>query len=83
MLEIDNKFKLKIFEVFFSKELLENQGRRDGIIFSADSLNVQTKVRFLKLIHPNNLIKFSSTQKNIFAFYEKEYSNKNLVNFSL
>jgi hypothetical protein len=81
MLEIDNKFKLKIFEVFFSKELLENQGRRDGIIFSADSLNVQTKTRFLKLIHPNNLIKLSSTQKNIFAFYEKEYSNKNLINF--
>ena len=29
MVEIDNKFKLKNFEVFFSKELLENQGRRD------------------------------------------------------
>ena len=81
MVEIDNKLKLKIFEVFFSKELLENQGRRDGIIFSADSLNVQTKTRFLKLIHPNNLIKLSSNQKNIFAFYAKENGNKNLINF--
>lgn len=81
MVEIDNKFKLKIFEVFFSKELLENQGRRDGIIFSADSLNIQTKVRFLKLIHPNNLIKLSVNQKNILTFYTKAYQNKNLIYF--
>ena len=81
MVEIDNKFKLKIFEVFFSKELLENQGRRDGIIFSADSLNVQTNTRYLKLIHPNNLTKLTTNQKNIFSFYSKEYENNNLINF--
>jgi len=81
MVEIDNKFILKIFEVFFSKELLENQGRRDGIIFSADSLNIQTKTRFLKLIHPNNLIKLTTNQKNIFLFYSKKYENNNLINF--
>jgi hypothetical protein len=81
MLEIDNNFKVKIFEVFFSKELLENQGRRDGIIFSADSLNVQTKTRHLKLIHPNNLTKLSTNQENIFSFYGESYQNKNLINF--
>ena len=81
MVEIDNKFKLKNFEVFFSKELLENQGRRDGIIFSADSLNVQTNTRYLKLIHPNNLTKLTNNQKNIFSFYSKEYENNNLINF--
>ena len=81
MLEIGNKYKLKIFEVFFSKELLENQGRRDGIIFSADSLNIQTDTRYLKLIHPNNLIKLTANQKNIFSFYAKEFKNKKLINF--
>lgn len=81
MVNINNKYKLKIFEVFFSKELLENQERRDGIIFSADSLNIQSKSRFLKLIHPNNLIKLSTNQKNIFSFYTKQYENKNLINF--
>jgi len=71
----------QILESFFSKEMLENQQRREGIIFSADSINEKDKKRYLKLIHPNKLEDLTNTQLNTFNFFSKQYDEKKIMYF--
>jgi len=71
----------QILESFFSKEMLENQQRREGIIFSADSINEKDKKRYLKLIHPNKLEDLTTAQLNTFNFFSKQYDEKKIINF--
>jgi hypothetical protein len=61
--------------------MLENQQRREGIIFSADSINEKDKKRYLKLIHPNKVEDLTTAQLNTFNFFSKQYAQKKLINY--
>jgi hypothetical protein len=75
-----NTYKLQLFEPFFSKELLEAQQRKDGLIFTADSLDSQN-VRHLRLVHPNNLSELNLKQLEIFKFYDAKFKKEQLRRF--
>ena len=76
---IRDQYTLQIFEPFFSKELIENQGYRDGLILSEDSTDRYGKTH-LKVVHPNNFKSLTSDQKRIYNFYEQAYQKKELMN---
>lgn len=77
---IRDQYVLQLFEPFFSKELIENQGYRDGLILSEDSTDTFGKTH-LKIVHPNGYKNLSSDQKRIFSFYEQAYQKGNLKNY--
>jgi hypothetical protein len=69
-----------LFEPFFSKELIENQGYRDGMIISEDSVDKLGKPH-LKVVHPNGYMELTDEQKKIYRFYEEVYQKGKLRNF--
>lgn len=77
---IRDQYTLQIFEPFFSKELIENQGYRDGLILSEDSTDRYGKTH-LKVVHPNSFNSLTSDQRRIYTFYEQAYQKKELRNY--
>jgi hypothetical protein len=77
---IRDQYTLQIFEPFFSKELIENQGYRDGLILSEDSTDRYGKPH-LKVVHPNSFNSLTSDQRRIYTFYEQAYQKRELRNY--
>jgi hypothetical protein len=75
-----NSYQLQIFEPFFSKELIESQRRRDGLILTDDSVDIN-HVKHLKLVHPDTYTSLSPKQRAIYQFYDREFRNGKLQRY--
>lgn len=75
-----NSYQLQIFEPFFSKELIESQQRRDGLILTEDTVNIH-HIKHLKLVHPDNFTSLSPKQSEMYQFYDSEFINGKLQKY--
>ena len=75
-----NSYQLQIFEPFFSKEIIESQQRRDGLILTDDSIDIH-HIKHLKLVHPDNFTSLSPKQREIYQFYDTEFRNGKLQKY--
>ena len=75
-----NSFRLQIFEPFFSKELIESQQRRDGLILNDDSVDVN-HIKHLRIVHPDKFTSLSSKQIEMYQFYDAEFRKGNLQRY--
>lgn len=75
-----NSYQLQIFEPFFSKELIESQQRRDGLILTDDSVDIY-HIKHLKLVHPDNFTNLSPKQREMYQFYDTEFRNGKLQKY--
>lgn len=75
-----NSYQLQIFEPFFSKEIIESQQRRDGLILTDDSVDIY-HIKHLKLVHPDNFTNLSPKQREMYQFYDTEFRNRKLQKY--
>jgi hypothetical protein len=80
IVKMGDEYLPQYFEPFFSKEILENQQRRDFLILVADSIDTKG-LPHLKIAHPNSYSLLTDKQKNVYNFYDSVYRKKKLNNY--
>jgi hypothetical protein len=78
--KFNNQFSLKLFEPFYSKDLIEFNKYRDGLILSLDKSD-PAYLGHLKIVHPSRFENLSLPQKRIYQYYDSIANFEKLFNY--
>lgn len=76
----NNNYSFQLFEPFFSKDLIEFNNYRDGLILSFDRGDPKYFGQ-LKVVHPSRFENLSLSQKKIYRYYDSIASSGKLYDY--